>query len=137
MKSEPTLHYTLHVQWLKNLLAGLEKGCCLAERECVKETEEEAEARAGPLAADLEHANMIYDRIAAMSDPTDMISECDLIVANRGNFGLFAGMDVDTSGLVSKQEFINFIMETHSAKRKRKRGSGDKACLSHLLFTPC
>jgi len=116
------------MQWLKNLLGNLDKGCCLAEAECFKETEEEAAARVGPTSPDLEHANMIYDRIAALNE-SEGASQADLIKANRGNFRLFEKMNLDENDSVSREEFLNFLIETHRVKRAKKKGTGDKACM--------
>jgi len=90
------------------------------------ETEEEATQRVGPTPAMMQAAELLYKRIAALNEPRSTMRKADLVQATRGDFKTFERMDQDSDGIVTLVEFFAWIETSHSERRAKKRGSGDR-----------
>ena len=114
--------------WLRGYIYTLSVGCAMYDGERYEETAEEAEVRDCPPPYMMEVAALIFHRMASFSEGDD------LTTAHRGDFKIFSKMDSDQNNEVTKVEFISWIHQEHSEKRKKKRGAGDR-WLSALLHT--
>ena len=78
-------------------------------------------------------ANLLYDRISGYSE-NDNMTKADLVAAHHGDFKIFSQIDADNDDVVTIEEWMAWLHATHTEKRKKKRGSGDK-WLTNLLHT--
>jgi len=119
-------------KWLRSMLNTLEVGCTQHDLEN-EEAPEEAAEREEPTAAMLELANLLYIRITSFSDGEHMVKS-DLVAAHHGDFMIFNTIDIDSNNVITLEEWMAWLHETHMEKRKKRRGSGDK-WLTNLLHT--
>ena len=85
-------------------------------------------------------ALQVFDLVAALGygsgsdtdSDDDTIHKSELVRAQGGDFGLFAGMDIDGDGKVTREEWVEFL-----GQKYQEKGDRGAKWLTHLLNTMC
>lgn len=62
------------------------------------------------------------------------MSKADLVVAQRGDFKVFDKIDKANSSSATMDEFLRFIEKSHSEKRAKRIGAGDRWYALYIVF---
>lgn len=75
----------------------------------------------------LESIKAVYARMDAFSPDVDGLTQEDLVHGYRGDFGIFAMMDLDGNAVVSEEEFVAQLNEVRTARDQLLGpGAGDR-----------
>jgi hypothetical protein len=104
--------------WLTGFLHALEQGLVTVEEAIYSETLEEANERAGPTSLMMEHAWVVFRRMADLDgEGKGEVTRRGFCLAHRGDFGTFDLIDSDQSGHVEHDEWAQFVLQEHTARR--------------------